>query len=326
MKVLITGSNGYVGSHLMYYLEQRNIEVWGIDKSEKCNIDPHSRTSIGDIRNIDDLMQFADNDFDIIIHCAADKHDFGISVQSYFSNNEYGTKVLLEFARSQNINKIIYYSTVSVYGHQDHPCDETADYDSNTVYGDSKFAGEKAIWKWQEEDSQNRQAITLRPSVIYGPNNFANMYNLIRQLNKFPWFMVGKGNHIKSMVALENMLDISYFVLDKFKPGVQNFNCIDKPYLTVWQLMEIIANNDGFSLPKIKIPMWLAISIGRFFDVFNKLIRKDLPINSDRMKKFGTSTDYRAEKIRKLGYEQQHSIKEILDETCKWYKEVNGLI
>jgi nucleoside-diphosphate-sugar epimerase len=72
--------------------------------------------------------------------------------------------------------------------------------------------------------------------------------------------------------------------------------------------------------------MWLAISIGRFFDVFNKLIRKDLPINSDRMKKFGTSTDYRAEKIRKLGYEQQHSIKEILDETCKWYKEVNGLI
>jgi nucleoside-diphosphate-sugar epimerase len=78
-------------------------------------------------------------------------------------------------------------------------------------------------------------------------------------------------------------------------------------------------------LPKIKIPLWLAILIGRFFDVFNKLIGKDLPINSDRMKKFGTATDYRAEKIRELGYVQQHSIKEVLDKTCKWYKEINEL-
>ncbi|MEA2096811.1 MAG: NAD(P)-dependent oxidoreductase [Candidatus Cloacimonadota bacterium] len=323
MNILITGSNGFVGSRLMYYLEDKGHQVWGIDNSEECNIENHPQTRIGDIRNIEDLHKFDDVEFDVIIHCAADKHDFGISKESYFSNNEYGTQIIAKYAEKRKINKIIYYSTVSVYGHQDHPCDETDEYLSNTVYGDSKFAGEKILWKWQEADKK-RALITLRPSVIYGPNNFANMYNLIKQMHKFPWFMVGDGSHIKSKIALENMVDITYFMINKFKPGVQNFNCIDKPYLTVKQLMLTIAKNDGFSMPKVYIPFWIAISIGKIFDLFGKIIKKDLPINSDRMKKFGTSTDYRAEKIREMGYIQQHSIEDVFKQTCEWYLKVNN--
>jgi len=322
MNILITGSNGYVGSHLMYFLEERNCQVLGIDNSTHCNIKAHPNTLIGDIRNKEDLNKFADNKIDIIIHCAADKHDFGISAENYFSNNEYGTEVLAAFASENNINNIVYYSTVSVYGHQAHPCDESAEYLSNTVYGDSKFAGEKVLWKWQKADPQ-RALITLRPSVIYGKHNFANMYNLVNQMHKFPWFMVGKGEHIKSMVSLNNMLDITGFMLDKFSPGIQNFNCIDKPYLTIWQLMEIIAINPGFSMPKIIIPLKVAVKIGIIFDFLGKILKKDLPVNSDRMKKFGTATDYRAGKIREFGYVQDHSIEEVFRETCLWYLEVN---
>jgi GlcNAc-P-P-Und epimerase len=322
MNILITGSNGFVGSRLMYYLEDKQHSVWGIDNSKECNIENHPKTKIGDIREIDDLRKFNDIKFDVIIHCAADKHDFGISKESYFSNNEYGTQIVAQYADEQSIEKIIYYSTVSVYGHQDHPCDESDEYLSNTVYGDSKFAGEKVLWKWQEANVK-RALITLRPSVIYGPNNFANMYNLINQMYKFPWLMVGDGSHIKSMVALENIVDMTQYMLDKFEIGIQNFNCIDKPYLTVKQLMQTIAKNDGFSMPKIYIPLWIAISIGKVFDLFGKIINKELPINSDRMIKFGTSTDYRAEKIRELGFIQKHSIEDVFTKTCEWYLKVN---
>ena len=324
MNILITGSNGFVGSRLMYYLIENGHQVLGIDNSEECNIKNHQKTIIGDIRNIEDLRKLNEHEFELIIHCAASKHDFGISREEYFSNNEYGTQILIDYASERNINKIIYYSTVSVYGYQSHPCDETAEYLSNTVYGDSKFAGEKVIWKWQEEKPNKRCVITLRPSVIYGPNNYANMYNLIKQMNKFPWLMVGNGSHIKSMISLENMMDLTYFVLDILKPGIQNFNCIDKPYLTVRKLMEIIASNDGFNMPKIHIPLSLAIFIGRIFDIIGKILGKELPINSDRMKKFGTSTDYRSEKIRELGYVQQHSIEDEIKRTCEWYLRVNS--
>ena len=136
--------------------------------------------------------------------------------------------------------------------------------------------------------------------------------------------MVGNGNHIKSMISLENMMDMTYFVLDKLKPGIQNFNCIDKPCLTVRKLMEIIASNNGFNMPKIHIPLYFAIFIGRIFDITGKILGKELPINSDRMMKIGTSTDYRAEKIRELGYMQQHSIEDEIKRTCEWYMKVNS--
>ncbi|MCD4818915.1 MAG: NAD(P)-dependent oxidoreductase [Candidatus Cloacimonetes bacterium] len=318
MNIFITGSNGFVGSALMYFFEEKGYSVIGIDNSSKCNKVSHPNTIIGDIRNEKNYEIFCNTQIDLIIHCAAKKDDFGISDESYFSNNEYGTKILMQFASKKNIKKIIYYSTVSVYGHQDHTCDETAEYLSNTVYGDSKFAGEKEIWKWCEEDKK-REVITLRPSVIYGPHNFANMYNLINQMHKFPWFMIGDGSHIKSMVSLKNMIDMTYLAINQLKPGVENFNCIDKPYFTVKQLMEVISSNDGFSMPLIYIPIKIAVLIGKVFDVIGKLLNKELPINSDRMIKFGTSTDYRAEKIREAGYIQNHSIKDEFKRTCEWY-------
>jgi nucleoside-diphosphate-sugar epimerase len=318
MNLFITGSNGFVGSRLMYFLEEKGHQVRGIDNNTQCNIQPHPNTVIGDIRNIEDLRKFNDKNFDLIIHCAASKHDFGISKESYFSNNEYGTKMLMNYATERNINKVIYYSTVSVYGHQSEPCDEEAELLSNTVYGDSKLSGEKVICKWQNENT-SREVIVLRPSVIYGPHNFANMYNLINQMHKFPWFMIGTGNYIKSMVALENMVDIINFILNHMKPGVQNFNCIDKPYLSVRELMELIALNKGFKMPKFIIPLQVAVCIGKIFDIIGKILQKDLPVNSDRMKKIGTSTDYRAEKIRELGYIQKYTIKDEIKRTCKWY-------
>lgn len=322
MNILITGSNGFVGSRLMFFLEEKGHTVYGIDNSRTCNITPHPETINGDIRNRQDFAPFEHDLIDLIIHCAASKHDFGISKEEYFSNNEYGTEVLMNFAEDIGVKKIIYYSTVSVYGHQNKPCDEQADYLSNTVYGDSKLAGERIINIWQQKDPTKRAVVILRPSVIFGPHNFANMYNLINQMYKYPWFMIGKGDHIKSMISLENMVDLTYFVMDKMEPGVQNFNCIDKPYLTVWELMKIIASQNEFKLPKYKIPLKFAVLIGRFFEFLSKLMKKDLPINRDRMIKFGTATDYRAEKIRELGYTQKFSIKNEMIRTCNWYLAV----
>ena len=322
MNILITGSNGFVGSRLMWVLEKKGNKVFGIDKRDYCLINKHPQTILGDIRKKEDLDNFTDKNIDMIIHCAAAKHDFGISKEEYFSNNEYGTEILMQYATERNSKKIIYYSTVSVYGHQNHPCDETAEFKSNTIYGDSKLAGEKIILKWQKED-KNRQVVILRPTIIYGPNNYANMYNLIDMMHRKPWIIIGRGNHIKSIVSLENQLDITYFSMDKLKQGIQTFNCIDKPYITVQQLMQIIALNKGFKVPKIIIPLYFAIFIGKIFDIIGKILNKDLPINSDRMKKFGTATDYRAEKIRKIGYTQKHTIEDEIARTCEWYLKIN---
>lgn len=320
MKILITGSNGFVGSRLMWYLEDKGHEVYGIDISKHCLREVHPRTIIGDIREIDDYTSFKNKNIDMIIHCAASKHDFGVSKEEYYSNNEFGTEVLMKFAETEKIKKIIYYSTVSVYGHKSVPCDEEGNILPDNDYGASKLAGEKVIERFEAND-KSLEIFFLRPSIIYGPNNFANMYNLIEMQNKSFWVTIGNGSHIKSMVSLENLVDMTYWCFDHFKKGIQIYNTLDKPYISVNKLMKIIASHNGFSLPSFQVPLPLILIIGRAFDVLARILRKDLPINSDRMQKFATSTEYYSEKIRKAGYVQEHTIEDELARTIEWYKQ-----
>ncbi len=323
MKIFITGSNGFVGSRLMWVLEEKGHDVWGIDRNIKCKIKTHPNTKIGNILNMDDLHQFDTINFDLVIHCAAAKHDFGITNEEYYLDNEKGTEVLMQYARLRDINKIIYFSTVSVYGHQPGRVDETGEYLPNTVYGSSKLAGEHVIDRWMVFQPRS-EVIYLRPTIIYGPFNYANMYNLIDMMRRRPFIMIGKGDYVKSVVSLENIIDMTLFSMTLLKPGLQTFNCIDKPYVTLSELMNMIASHPGFRIPVITIPLDWAIAVGKVFDILGKVTYKDFPVNSDRMRKFATATDYSGEKIREAGYIQNKTIAYELARTINWYLKSKG--
>lgn len=325
MNIFITGSNGFVGSQLMRELEHKGHEVIGIDISDQCNATKHESTLSGDIREKADLDRVFStfsaqhgSGIDLIIHCAAAKHDFGIKREEYFSHNELGTKVLLDFATQHKINKLVYLSTVSVFGHPKGRSDEETSYNPDHPYGESKLAGELLCIEWQKQDHA-RELIVLRPTVIYGPHNFANVYNLIDMLHRRPILTIGNGDHIKSIVSLNTILGMIDFSLSLLKPGFQHFNCVDEPYISLRELMLLVAANPGFKMPKFTIPLGLAIGIGMIFDVPAKLFSIDLPINSDRMRKFATATYFCATKIRKAGYVQTQSIEDSVSEMCAWY-------
>jgi len=327
MNIFITGSNGFVGSRMMWNLDQAGHNVVGIDISPDCNTQAHPKTLIGDIRKIRDLesvrgsFELENNaELGLILHSAAAKHDFGIKRGEYFDHNKYGTRTLLEFAEKNKIKKIIYLSTVSVFGHPKGPADETAPYAPDNPYGQSKLAGEELCIRWQEKDPE-RELVVLRPTVIYGPHNFANMYKLMDTMHRRPIAMVGKGDHVKSVVSLDTIADMITFSLDLLKPGFQHFNCVDEPYLSLRELMELIASQPGFKMPRLKIPQPVAVGIGRIFDIPGALLGLDLPVNSDRMRKLSTATDFRASKIREAGFVQKKSIAESIAEMCTWYLE-----
>ncbi|MBL7086583.1 MAG: NAD(P)-dependent oxidoreductase, partial [Candidatus Cloacimonetes bacterium] len=67
MNILITGSNGFVGSRLMWYLEEKGHTVCGIDKRDDCLIEKHLKTKKGDIREIEDLRKFNNRTIDLVI-------------------------------------------------------------------------------------------------------------------------------------------------------------------------------------------------------------------------------------------------------------------
>jgi len=325
MNILITGSNGFVGSALMWRLEYEGHSVIGIDRSVHCEEDSHPHTHYGDIRYLASWQKFHASHIDkllpgidLIIHCAAAKHDFGISREEYFSHNELGTKTLLTYMESYKINRLIFFSTVSVYGHPDQRTDETGAYLPDNDYGASKLAGDTLCRLWQQKQP-DRELLILRPTIIYGPYNYTNLYNMLHYMHICPLLTIGRGDYIKSIVSRANILDMTCFALGRLQPGVTIYNCVDKPYITVNQLMQLISRNPAFRMPSIQIPVAVAIAIGKVFDVPVKLLKLDLPINSERMRKLATPTDVASERIRQDGYIQQHTIEEEITTMTAWY-------
>lgn len=318
MHILITGSNGFVGSRLMWKFEEMGHTVHGIDNKHQPHYKEHPHTILGDIRNKEDYFPFTNIDIDLVIHCAASKHDFGITDDEYFSNNEYGTKVLMDFAEKKNIKKIIYFSSVAVYGYPGFACNEDTRIKPNQVYGESKLAGEYAIEDWMKRH-EDAEVVFIRPSVIYGPFNYANMHKLIHTMHVRPWVRIGNGDYVKSTVYVENVVAATIHVFGLLKQGLQIFNCADEPAYTMSKLMKIISLNKEFSVPKIEIPLGFAIAIGLFFDLLGKFTKKDYPINSDRMRKLATPSEIIVEKLRLSGFKQPVTTEEAMKQTCQWY-------
>lgn len=326
-KVLITGSSGFVGTRLVEALSSKikDISILGIDRVE-------SSVEITKSKNFQfyqaDLAEKGwvyrlDFHADLIIHCAAAKGDFGISKNEYMRDNITATAAVIAYSEIVNCNKIIYYSTVSAYGHKDKICYEDDSFDPDGPYGETKYQGELILNKWLEE-AEDRQLSVLRPSVIYGENNYANMYNLLYSLDRLFPISIGRGKHIKSIISVKNMVNINLHILYILPelPKYSAFICVDAPYLTLNEIMQTMAEVKGINMPLIRIPIFLAYFLAIPFEIVSQLTGKDMKVTFDRIQKLNTSTDYRSNLLQETGYIQKFSTKEELRKMALWYKNI----
>lgn len=321
MKILLTGSEGFVGGYLRKELERNDHIVYCIDrvKANRINyfcFDLSSQTS-----SLVKLLK--DESFDLLIHLAAAKGDYNLNYDDFYRDNVTASEETISLIKVLGIKSVIAYSTVSVYGHDNKIKSEEAELAPNNVYGATKLESENLFIKWFSLDPIKNKLTILRPSVIYGENNFANMYNLLNQLNRKLPVSIGDGDYIKSMVAVENIVDITIFSLNNLD-GLQVYNCTDKPYPKLKEVINYICEIQGFSKPKIIIPKWFAYVIGLFFEFFSFLITKDLGITRERIYKFTMATDYRSEKLKNTGYIQRYSVKDRIQNMAKWYLNINN--
>ena len=124
MSILITGGAGYIGSHLIQYLLEKNVDVVSVDDLSTGNrdfvlCDKFYNINIRDMDGLDKI--FKENKIDAVIHLAAYSL-VGESVANpfkYYENNVYSTACLLETMKKNKVDKIVFSSTASVYGDVD---------------------------------------------------------------------------------------------------------------------------------------------------------------------------------------------------------------
>ena len=154
MTILVVGGAGYIGSHTVYELINKQEDVVIADNLQTGHVEavhPQARFYQGDIRDkgfLDNL--FKKENIDAVIHFAADAL-VGESMTNplkYYDNNLYGTMVLLKAMIENNIDKIVFSSTCATYGEPESiPIVETFKTEPTNTYGETKLAMEK-MFKW----------------------------------------------------------------------------------------------------------------------------------------------------------------------------------
>ena len=319
MKIFITGSQGFIGKLVTQSLLGLDHEIIGLDKL-KNSIGHKKYTHIqGNIIDSSLLANSMSASIDAVIHLAAEHKDYGITEAEYFSVNENGTQKLLKCASDYAINNFIFFSSVAIYG-QINDATETTPPSPSTPYGRSKLAAETAVKSWVDDDA-NRSARIIRPTVVFGPNNFANIFRLISRVcdEKFLW--VGKGGNIKSIAYVENLVAATLFLLDSLKPGLEIYNYSDQPPISIKELVNIVANFASVNVPNFRIPTKIAFSIAGLIDSFGKVFRFNFSFSKERFKKFSANSNYPSDKIRASGYRQKISLSEGIKKTVEWYLE-----
>lgn len=316
---MITGSSGFIGSYLTNALIESGHNVIGIDKNACKILHDNYHHIQGSILEEDLILSNLSGNIDYLIHLAAEHKDFGVSEEEYFTVNEHGSKVILDCATKAGIEKIIFFSSVAVYGNLE-KATETTTTSPSTPYGASKLAAENIIRQWVKDDSK-RSAVIVRPTVVFGPENYANIYRLISRVCDGKFFWVGKGENIKSVAYVENLVSVTLFLMESMKIGIEIYNYSDEPQLSLKELVNMVSHDASVKVPDFHIPPKIAIYLGGIIDVIGKLLRLNFSFTKERFEKFSTSSYYSSDKIRSAGFKQKIDLSEGISKTVDWYLE-----
>ena len=171
--ILVCGGAGYIGSHAVRQLIDRNEEVIIVDNLETGHEDaihPQAKFYKVDIRNEEELDNvFTENKIDEVIHFAANSL-VGESMSNplkYYNNNVHGTEVLLKVMIKHDVKKIVFSSTAATYGEPNNiPIIESDFTNPTNAYGETKLAMEKMM-KWADV-SHGVKYISLRYFNVAG--------------------------------------------------------------------------------------------------------------------------------------------------------------
>jgi nucleoside-diphosphate-sugar epimerase len=310
MRITLIGASGFVGTRLMDLLKDehqlRNIDI---QPSHFFN----DLTVSGDVRDqsqMDNLL----TDTDIVILLAAQHRDDVTPTSLYYDTNVEGMKHVLAAMDKNGVKRLLFFSSVAIYGlNKDNP-DESFPPDPFNHYGKSKWEAETLVHEWYKEHNDWNIDI-IRPTVIFGERNRGNVYNLLRQLATGRFLRVGKGTNVKSMAYVGNVVAFVKYMIENVTQGYNEFNYVDKPDFNMDQLTEVICNKLGRKIPSIRLPYWLGMAGGYIFDLIAFICRRKLSVSSIRVRKYCATTQYDSTKAHNTGFIPPYTLQEGLERT-----------
>ena len=296
MKIVITGSSGFVGCNLINFFKLSLNEL-----------------SMLNLRNSNWKSEI-DIDATAIIHLAGKAHDVkNISnLEEYFKINTKLTQDLFDAFLVSNCRDFIFFSSVkAVTDKAGGIVTEESVTNPQTAYGHSKSQAEQYILS--RSLPVGKRVFVFRPSMIHGPGNKGNLNLLFQLVSKgFPW-PLGTFQNQRSFCSIDNVCYVIQQILEREDIPSGVYNLADDESVSTNELIELIATTTNKKARILSVPKKIIYAITRLGDI------SSLPLNTERLDKLTENFVVSNTKIKAaLGIEKLPvSAKEGLTKTIK---------
>lgn len=315
MRVLVTGSSGFVGRALCLWLSERGHEVVGHVRrpgSAPASCIAEIACDIGDTPVLEQAM--SNHAITGVVHLAGIAHVLDESgdslVSEYFRVNRDATLRLARSAARVGCARFVFVSSVKVHGEppQGRPLVEDDDLAASDAYGRSKAEAEASLFALGEKTGLS--VCVLRPPLVYGPGvkaNFLRLLRLVSQRGPLPLSLV---KNQRSMLFVGNFCDAITSVLENDAAGGKAFLVADKDALATSELVRMMGQCLRTRAVLFPVPVvfmrFVASLLGRERDV-NRLV-SSLWVDSERIKK-------------ELGWMPPFTVRQGVERTVDWFVE-----
>jgi len=249
-QVLVTGGAGFIGSHICGRLLEEGASVIILDNfstgklSNVQHIESHIQIIKGSVENWEDISKAAKG-CDIVVHEAFPYGKSGMGLnEQYIEAGVLGTFNVLKAAVENRVKKVIYASTVAVYGIPKYlPIDEKHPVDPFLPYGATKYVGELYCSTFSK--LYGLDTVSLRYFYVYGPRyaqfDHSAMVNFLQRLieNK-PLLIYGDGSQIRDYTYISDAVEGTLLAIKKENTQGEVYNISSGNAITILELAQKI--------------------------------------------------------------------------------------
>jgi len=320
MKILVTGSSGFIGSALVSSLRERGVEAHGLDiKLPRWRVlheDDH-HADINDAAAVDAILQRVRPDR--IVHLAARADLSNDSVVKYNANIDGVVHLMRAAHRAGSVSRILWTSTQLVSRVGRIPRFDT-DFEPDTSYGESKVIGERIV---RGLDGGDMEWAILRPTTVWGPGMSDHYLSLLRYLERGRYFHAGSGPTLKSFSYIFNAVHQMQMLLEAPSAAVHRntfYIADDKPIDMRGWCDDLSAALGVRSSPVIPTPA--ARLLARCGDVLNVTIAPGFKFNSFRLRNIMTPYVFDTANLQAIVGTLPHGDQAAVAATAAWYRDV----
>lgn len=264
MNLLVTGANGFIGNAFCLEAVSRGFTVLGTTR-KLCDLPKGIGKFV--LNNIDDGTDWGDVivGFDAVVHLAARVHlmqdTVAIPVTEFRRVNLQGTLKLARQAAAAGVRRFLFISSIGVNGAETFHHSFTAQdvVAPHSPYAVSKCEAELGLVALAAETGM--EVVIVRPPLVYGPNAPGNFGSLIRWLKRGIPLPLGAIYNRRSLVALDNLVDLMLMCLTHPAAANQTFLVSDGEDVSTTELLRRMSQALGRPARLIPVPVsWLKLA------------------------------------------------------------------